>query len=173
MKRTFLSLITLLLAIFLLPGCGESLPDGMPRLYPASIAVVQEGTPLEGAIVQLIPENEDHSAWVPTGTTDAQGVAVLQTNGRFAGAPLGSYRVTVTKREQEPHPHPELAAYPPGDPNHQRFVEIGRNLRAFNLVAPIYSSVVDTPLRVEIVAGQRNYEVDAGEITRIEFMRQR
>jgi len=166
MYRALTLSIILSFAFCLLPGCGESLPPGMPRLYPAIITVTQEGTPLEGATVQLIPEDQANAQWGPGGTTNASGVAVLYTNARFRGAPLGEYRVTVTKRETEPHPHPELSG---GDRAQlAEFMRIAQSLKTYNYVEPQYSSITETPLRIEITARERNYEVDAGQQVRIE-----
>ena len=162
MNRTFFCLIALLLPALLMTGCGESLPAGMPRLYSASILVTQEGEPLAGALVMLLAEDEDLTQWGPGGVTDASGVAQLQTNGRYKGAPLGTYKVAVTKRETEPHPNPEWANLPDGDPNFRRFVEIGNRLRTYDYIETQYGSIIDTPLRVEITARQRAHTVDVG-----------
>ena len=163
MNRTFASLITLLLMAFLMTGCwGEPRPAGMPKLYPASIVVTQEGTPLEGASVQLFPEDSANSQWGPGGMTDASGVAELRTNGKYPGAPLGSYKVVVTKHGFEPHPHPEWADLPESDPNRWKYLQIQEGLKAFELVETKYSLLKETPLRVEITAKEKTYPVDAG-----------
>ncbi|MDR1269130.1 MAG: hypothetical protein LBK82_06370 [Planctomycetaceae bacterium] len=106
MKR-ITTIIFLFLGIVCFFGCGQKLPDGMPKLYPVTITIVQENTPLEGAIVQLIPEDSSLSTWGPMGITNASGVTELQTNGKYKGSPLGQFKVLVTKKEIEPHPHPE------------------------------------------------------------------
>ena len=169
MSRTSTSFITLLLAASFIIGCGGTpRPDGMPRLYPASITVIQEGTPLEGAMVRLVAVDASLARWEPSGITDASGVAAMRIDGRFDGAPLGNYKVLVSKREQEPHPHPELASLPPGDPNAQRYIDAARNLKTYTYVEPQYDSVENTPLRVEITASQRSYTVDAGKKIRNE-----
>ena len=172
MSRTLFSFIAssivLLPATFLMTGCGEKLPDGMPRLYPASITVTQEGEPLAGALVQLIPEDPVNSAWGPGGNTDASGVVVLQTNGRYRGAPLGKYRVTVTKMETDPHPNPEWMNAPSDSPEFRQNMEISRRLRVYHLVDPQLRSTTDTPLRLEVTAGEKNYTIDVGEKVRVE-----
>ena len=171
MKRIFV--IFLLSAVCFLPslfmGCGgERRPDGMPRLYPASIQIMQEGTPLDGATVTLVSEDAELGRWAPTGITDASGVAVMQTNGLYSGAPLGTFKVVVAKRLTEPHPNPELAAAPHGHPDAARYDRLNNERKTFNYVATQYSSIAETPLSVEIVSGQRTYSIDVGERVREE-----
>jgi len=148
-------------------GCRENLPAGMPKLYPASVTVTQEGKPLAGALVQLIPEDSANSSWGPGGTTNTSGVVVLQTNGKYKGAPLGKYKVTVSKREKEPHPNPELA----GGPEFRRYVEIDKNLKTYSYVEPQYGSIAKTPLSVEVTAREKTYTVDAGKAIKTEAKR--
>ena len=164
MTRTFFSYTALLLSVSFIMGCGgQPLPEGMPRLYPASIEVTQEGTPLEGATVTLVSEDSELGRWSPTGITNASGVAVLQTNGLYRGAPLGTFKVVITKRVTEPHPHPELAGAERGTPEEARYDQLNRARQTFNYVESQYSSIEDTPLTIEIVAGQRTYSIDAGK----------
>lgn len=143
----------------------------MPKLYPASVTVTQEGKPLAGAMVQLIPEDSVNSAWGPGGTTNASGVVVLQTNGKYKGAPLGKYKVTVTKREQEPHPNPELAQGGPRTPEFAKFQEIGRNLKVYSYVESQYGSIAETPLNIEVTAKEKNYTIDAGKAVKTDVKR--
>jgi len=110
----------------------------------------------------MIAEDEANARWGPMGTTDASGVAMMRTNARYNGAPLGAYKVIVSKLEDTPHPHPEWAGLPESDPNHWRYVEIAQRLVPVEVVAPQYTSITDTPLRVEITAQGRTYEVAIG-----------
>ena len=148
MTRTFTSFAALLLAVSFIVGCGgEPRPAGMPRLYSASIVVTQGGEPLEGASVTLTPEDPENARWGPMGTTDGSGVAVLRTDGKYAGAPLGAYKVVVSKLQ--------IIDPPPGTPGESRGV---------NHVPSQYASIADTPLRVEITAKGRTYPVEVEEI---------
>jgi len=161
MKHTLFSFITLALVACFIAGCGgDKRPDGMPKLYPASIGITQEGEPLAGATVQLIPGDGVDSRWGPMGMTDAAGVVVLKTNARYNGAPLGTYRVTVSKVELEPHPHPEWSSLPDGDPNFQKYQKILETLKPIDYVGQKYGSVTDSPLKVEITAGGKTYPLD-------------
>jgi hypothetical protein len=168
MNRTILSLPALLLALLFLTGCGEQLPDGMPKLYPALITVTQEGEPLEEATVMLIPEDSALMQWGPSGITDESGIAEMKTNAKYKGAPLGKYTVTVMKREREPHPHPEWAGLSETDPNYRQFVQIARMLKHYDLVESHFGSVANSPLRIEVSAGQKEYTVDVGKKVKVE-----
>ena len=165
MNRRLSSIFLLLLATSLMTGCGERLPDGMPRLYPASITVTQEGTPLAEAVVQLVSEDPANASWGAGGTTNESGIAVLRTNGKYNGAPLGTYKVTVSKMEQDPHPNPELKGG--GEDEVRRYLAVARTLRTYRLIEPQYSSLNDTPLRVEIIPNERTYAIDAGKKIRV------
>ena len=144
MNRTFTSFITLLLAAFVVVGCGgEPRPDGLPKLYPASVMITQEGVPLADASVMLIPEDPSNARWGPMGMTDDTGVAVMRVDGKYAGAPLGTYRVVVEKRE--------IIDPPPGTAGESRMVQH---------VPAQYGSIADTPLRIEIIASERTYTVE-------------
>lgn len=140
----------------------------MPKLHPAQITFKQEGAPLEGAIIQLIGETPDVASWGPTGITDTNGVVVLQTNGKYKGAPVGKFKVLITKRETESHPHPEWANLPDGDPNFLKYLDEGKKLKSFDLVEQKYRLLAETPLSVEIQAGKNELELDAGAKVNIE-----
>ena len=169
MKRPFASFIILSLVALLLTGCGgEPRPAGMPKLYPVSITVLQEGTPLAGATVTLVSETPELARWGPMGVTDANGVAIMRTNGRYEGAPLGTFKIVVSKMEREPHPNPEWANLPREDPNSQKYDAIELRLKAFNYIEPQYSSIADTPLVIEITAKLKTYMVDAGKQSKTE-----
>ena len=150
----------LLLAVLFALGCGDPRPAGMPKLYPASMVVTLEGQPLEGAMILLHPEDAANAPWGPAGQTDSSGIAELRTNARYDGAPLGEYKVVVTKIVMPPHPHPEWENLPEGDPNRRKYIAIQDTLRPIEIVDPKYGMVSDTPLRVEITAKGKTYPVE-------------
>lgn len=93
-QKASVSLAGLCLAVL---GCsGDDRPTGLPDLAPVKIIIVQGGTPLEGASVQLIPV-ESSNKWVSGGSTNALGEATIMTHGRYEGAPAGKYKVIVDK----------------------------------------------------------------------------
>ncbi|GHT09827.1 hypothetical protein FACS1894170_01030 [Planctomycetales bacterium] len=67
----------------------------MPKLYPATLTVLQDGKPLENASVVLI-NTDATSTWSAGGQTDAKGVVMLQTMGQFKGIPEGTYSYALT-----------------------------------------------------------------------------
>jgi len=144
------------------PGCGKKLPPGMPKLHPASVTVTQENAPLDNAMVQFFPTDPALSQWGPSGTTDANGVAVLSTNGQYPGVPEGHYKVIVIKQEREPHPHPEWSFLPDEDPKFRQFQSINARLKTYVYVERKYSNIVNTPLEANITAGKNELQLDAG-----------
>jgi hypothetical protein len=89
--------IIISLLCFVAAGCGRSdVPGDLPKLYPCAITVTQNGAALPGAGVQLVSQDESAKYRIATGTTDDSGLAEIRTYG-FAGVPLGTYKVIVTK----------------------------------------------------------------------------
>jgi hypothetical protein len=77
------------MAIFLV-GCG-----GSSKLNPVKGVVLLKGQPLSGATVTLVSAGADSATKdFPTGTTKEDGTFSVSTGG-VAGAPAGSYKVTI------------------------------------------------------------------------------
>ena len=147
-------------------GCGgEQLPPGMPRLYPATLTVTQDGKPLEGA--SIILTNVDPSvSWSAGGATDQNGVLRLRTMGRYDGVPAGTYRVAVSKIES---PNLTLPDEMPSDPEGVR--EYNRILReiennTFYVVDPKFS-LGNSELEVEISPSNLRVTVDVSPAVHI------
>ena len=140
-------------------GCGEKTLPGMPPLVPASVTVMQDGQPLAGAAVSLLGDDEITRQWPAGGITDANGVANLRTGGKFDGAVVGKFRVTVNKIEKPENP---FVSHADSDSvNHQDYLREQRKVDAntFIVVDRKFSSN-DTPLSLAVVKGQKNYTVD-------------
>lgn len=152
-KGTFLVALTLVLATALFVGCKRKTPDGMPKLYPCSVEIIQDGKPLADATVTL--STEEHT-WAVSGTTDASGVAKIYTHGTYPGAPNGNYVVVVSKQIVE---EPEAQQVSASDA-----ISGGK---AYNLVAPEFGSKDTTPLKIE-VNGKTNGSFDVGAAIRDE-----
>ncbi|MCL2118665.1 MAG: carboxypeptidase-like regulatory domain-containing protein [Planctomycetaceae bacterium] len=126
-------------------GGGPQKPEGMPPLYPCSITIIQDETPLAGAVVSLISPDGD-GKWSSSAQTDEKGVAKLITYGQFQGSPAGTYHVTVSKRVSD------------GEPPKPNVDENGRVLGPPTLVVPSYIELVameytsskTTPLTIEV-----------------------
>ena len=135
-----------LILLLVTSGCGgPQKPEGMPPLYPCSITIIQDESPLAGAIVSLVSPSGD-GKWSSSGQTDEKGIAKLITYGQFQGAPEGSYHVTVSKRISD------------GDPPKPNVDENGRVLGPPVLVVPSYIELIaleftsskTTPLTIEV-----------------------
>jgi len=136
-----LSLVCPIVLCLAFVGCGgEPRPDGFPKLYPVSITFVLDGVPSGGIAVFL---NSQTSPWPVAGSTDQDGVATFNTQGRFPGVPAGRYKVTVAKTEQE-----------------------GETV--FDVINPDYGSSEKTPFEIEVIAGRNQFEpLDLGRRVRI------
>jgi len=90
--------------LLLLSGCGgQQLPEGMPKLTPVVLTIMQDGAPLEGAVISLLPE-DTASRWNAGGVTDKNGKAKMKTLAQYDGVAAGKYKVTVVKTFVEPQP---------------------------------------------------------------------
>jgi len=151
-KRWFYS-GSVLLVFLMLVGCGQSKrPDGLPPLYPCTVLVLQEGKPLEKAQVLLIQQDNAGIRWVVGGITDTNGEVQVATYGQYPGAPLGEYKVTVTKSEQVMTASP--SAMGPGRFDTYTFVE------------KEYTLEDTTPLTLQVVKGTKKYQIDVGKAVR-------
>ena len=101
--RTITLFFSFVIALSFVSGCGDTessrRPADLPKLYPVTITITQEGTPLEGADVGLTAKTPTKYG-SSTGETDASGIAKPRTYG-FAGVPAGQYVVTVSKNGLE------------------------------------------------------------------------
>lgn len=103
MKHSITKTVPFLLlgfSVFFL-GCGSNVPKDMPKLYPCSLVITQDGTPLEGANVSLFSTDPAITKWAAGGVTDAAGKVQVQTQGKYPGAAAGEYRVIVSKTSVE------------------------------------------------------------------------
>ena len=141
-----------ILILFSLAGCSKHLkPDGFPPLYPASVRVIQDGKPLEGAQVCLFRKDDTEQKWGIIGETDSNGIAVLVTHGKFYGVPEGEYLVLVTKQE-------DVSVSHRGD---------GSAVDSFTLVEEQYGDKEKTSLQFRVQKRGKNYEeIDVGKAVR-------
>jgi hypothetical protein len=162
MYRYFVLIITVSL-IFL--GCrGEHLPPDLPKLYSVILTIVQDGQPLNGASVVVVNENYASSPWAAGGVTNEQGQVKLRTEGKYAGAPAGNYKVTVTKVEE---PNIELPEDSSSPQYNKKVKEIQDN--TFYLVDDKFTKLNTTPLRIEITPSTKNFELDVSPTVRKKY----
>lgn len=165
MKRIFLGSALVLAALASTVGCGPKLPDGMPKLNPTTITVIQDGKPLADAMVSLKAVDESIK-WTSGGTTDAKGVATIVTHGQYKGVPAGKFKVAVAKTVGEGTPPPPSPIDEESARKYQEYIDSGATYEEFFVVAEEYRLVGTTPLEVEVVEGTNNLEVNVGEAVR-------
>lgn len=125
-------------------GCsGTKLPNGMPPLHPLTVTLIQEGHPLSGADIFLLPETGD-SVWNIGGVSDHDGKVVPMTHGKYKGVPAGRYKACVSKVEAT--------------------TVAGRSLPdEYDLVDPKLKSPQTTALTLEVGPGKNNITLDVGK----------
>jgi hypothetical protein len=160
-----------LCAIILMTGCGGSnLPPDMPKPYPTTITITQDGQGLEDAAVTLLPQGG--STWYAGSRTNAQGAAQIMTQGQYPGAIPGKYKILVTKRYSDPSkitfpdPNVDPAGYTKAMEESAKNVEV---LNSYNLIDPKYASAEATPEEIEIVAGSNTKTIDVGKAVKIKI----
>jgi hypothetical protein len=140
-------------------GCGESKPDGLPELQPVTLTFTLDGQPCGGASVHLIPQNQ--SQWAVGGVTDSAGTVVLKTHGKFSGAPVGKYKMIVSKLEQE-----DVVI----EPTKELGMESSQKIAMYHLIDPMYSNPEKTSLEIEVTQGKKiSKSFDLGKKVRIKM----
>ena len=149
----FLFSLAALLCCVAVVGCGRPKPDGMPKLFPCNVKVIQDDAPLADATVTF--HGPDGFKWAVSGTTDASGVAKMHTHGTYPGAPEGEFKVTITKHVVEPAKV---------DPNASASVTVSGG-SAYDLVDAQFKTKDTTPLTIT-VSGKTSEEFDVGAAVR-------
>lgn len=171
MKTNTANSILLLCLFFFVFGCnrGPKMPEGMPKpIKGVEVTVMQEGTPLADASVTFTAVDGSNIKWFIRGQTDSNGIAKMMTYGKFEGAPIGKYKVVITKREETPS---KLTVPGDDDPNkvaaYQDALE-KESRPMYDLVDPAFSSSKKTPAEIEIGNASLKHTIDVGKAVRIE-----
>ncbi|MDO5581116.1 MAG: hypothetical protein Q4G69_08255 [Planctomycetia bacterium] len=146
MSRSF-PLFGILFSVLILFGCaGEKRPDGFPKIYPASITVLDDNGPIANVKISLFSK-EGNCPWPIGGTTNASGEAELFTYGKFRGAPSGDFIIVLKKSEIE-----DADQMPKGndDSGSPKAKPTKTSFRVFALIDPVYSEKGTTPLTMKI-----------------------
>ena len=159
-----LSFVALAFSLFLFPGCrgNDGRPEDLPPLFPVTITVTQGEEVLEGAHVELVPQDSPNQPYRATATTDANGVATMKTYG-FPGSPAGNHKIVVRKGIVENIVYGTDA--------------LGREIvlssDSFIVVQERYSNVAETPNEIEVPANRKGVQatIDVGEAVRIRVTR--
>jgi len=103
MLKQFAGVSLGLVLLLIVSGCGGSKSvAGRPATVPTKILVTYKGSPVEGAMVTLIP-NESKGKGA-SGLTDASGQCKPTTFEPGDGAVAGSYKVIVSKTVSDERP---------------------------------------------------------------------
>jgi hypothetical protein len=158
----FILPILISFSVLLLSGCGGGRvpPEGLPKLYPCSILVTQEGEPLVGATVSLHSTSEKFQ-WTINGRTDESGKAEIMTHGYFKGVPAGNFKVTVDKLETVVPPLPEVMPTKESELT-KLFNKIEEETKEYQLVDIRYTQAESTPLSITVSNKMENISFDVG-----------
>ena len=161
MNQRFIIMFLGVLVLFV-AGCGgEKKPDGMPAIYPTTITFTQDGSPLVGATVTLVAQDQANTQWPSGGATDNNGVLRVKTKG-FDGAPVGTFKVVVTKTETEG----TAVAVELSDAAGAKPAASGGDQKSYYLVEKDYRSAATTTLTLEVKSGKNAETFDLGKAIR-------
>lgn len=137
----------------------------MPELFPCVITLTQEGQPAKNVGITL--RGGVDSTWTAAGSTGEAGKAEIFTRGKYKGAPAGTYKVVLLKREQEPS---KLGPAPPDtSPEYEAYqAKAEAEVRpTFTLVDPKYTRQNTTDLSVTVGPEQSTFTFEIGKTVRI------
>lgn len=116
----------------------------MPKLFPCTITLVEEGKPAAGIEIFLYSKGEK-IPWSINGITDDNGKAVLRSHGKFRGVARGTYSVVLSKRVEENPSQQEAAT----DDIYQNVVN-KKPIQVFSLVDLKYTQKETTSLEITV-----------------------
>jgi hypothetical protein len=154
-----------------LSGCGKvELPDGMPKPYPVTITITQEGKALEKVSVLLVSDDIALGQWTAGGESNASGKAVIQTLGKYSGVVPGKYKVVLRKREIQsryqnlPDPNVDRDGYEKA----RRLYPI-QPKDTWDLIDPQYSDQNTTPESIEVLKKKNKMTIEIGAAVKIKY----
>jgi len=157
-----------LILLFFVSCSKNQKPADLPDLFPTTITITQAGQPVEGATVNLLPENSNK--WFAGGNTNSQGVCQVRTQGKYIGAPAGKYDVvvykttileSVTRKQPEPTDPVAAKAY---------YDQIAKEEKSFDSIDQKYKKPTTTDLKIDITSGKNEQTFDVGKPVNIEFI---
>lgn len=171
MKKFFLLLaVFCALVLTSLTGCGEKLPAGMPKLYPAQITLTyDDGKPVDNAMLILIADQGSNiGTWSHTGNTDAQGKADLYTQGRYKGLPAATFKVTITKEIREGDPNPGEPVDEESAKKYEAWKKSSNKEKTYKVIEANYESAAKTPVSVTVSSqGPNTFDLKIGKEVKI------
>ncbi len=138
-------------------GCGTKKPAGIPPLYPATVTVKNGTSPIADASVFLVSQGNAPGSWAVNGSTDANGVAVINTSQgdwKSKGAPEGEYKIYITKVPDVKLDSPPEAIVNDSDALQKFEAEQMKKLKAAPKVIPDkLTNPAQSPLKITVVSG--------------------
>ena len=164
-RITMIPVIMLSCFVPILSGCGgPARPADLPKLYPCTITVVQDGKPLSDGLVTLFSAAPEFK-WAVFAQLDSSGTGTVFTQGLYPGAPEGEYKVVVSKQDfvEEPVGPTRID----GDSGREITSTIST---VYTLVGKDYTSKETTPLTLTVSSkGDNKQQFDCGKPVR-EFL---
>jgi hypothetical protein len=140
--------VSFLAVVLLMGGCGKS----PPAITPAEGTVTYLGQPLAHVQVQFIPMLKDFGAeWNSVGVTDENGHFTLAC-GDQPGAAVARHRVLVLEGPLPPEARGQT------EKAQSAFTQYMSKLKNRPIPAK-YANVSQTPLEIDVKAGQTTYDV--------------
>lgn len=158
----FGSLIVLISAV----SCSNS-PKDYPKVYPCTITVTKEGTPISGCELTLIPSTGGSQLAIGA-VTDSKGVASFQTAlGKYAqtGVPDGTWKVLVKKPLiiEDTKSKEELAAMTKSQRDKYLYdLKIKANKNP-QIVPYLLGSSATTPIEIQMAGQKTDLTIDVAE----------
>ena len=158
----------IVLSITALSGCGgQSRPADLPRLYPCTVTVLQDGRPLGEGIVKLV-STDPSFRWVIFAQLDSSGTGKVYTQGLYVGVPEGEYKVVVSKEESVSEQVGPTITRQDGDSG-ETITVTPTSVKVYTLVEKEYTDAKTTPLSITISQKGNNQTFDCGKPVR-EFL---
>lgn len=153
-------------------GCSDRKPPGLGKLYPVkTIVKFSDGTPVNGAsvIFHAVKLAGGEKVWSHAATTDTNGTAMIFSDGRYPGVPVGSYSVTVTKIVVDAKLPPSAPTNTEEQRAYDQYMRSGHKSERYSLIADMYALPDETPLAVEVKPRKENTVIlDVGPKVRID-----
>ncbi|MDR2441007.1 MAG: hypothetical protein LBE12_16730 [Planctomycetaceae bacterium] len=131
-------------------------PNGLPKLFPCTIVITQNGVPVQGILISLVdPTVTEH--WAVSGLTNISGTATIRTHGNFVGAPSGVYKVILSKTEKTGEDDTTSGTLP------SQLVP----LQIYSLIDTKYNDEATTPLKITVENKKVTETFEIGPAVRI------
>jgi hypothetical protein len=137
--------IILLISVTIIAGCKDnSKPVDLPKLYPCTVTIMQDGKPCAAAIIEFLPADSSVK-YHAVSLTGEDGRVSMSTYGH-SGVPVGKFKVIVDNS-----------------------LRPAKSADTYQRVEAKYSSAETTPLEIEITGkgGRVEKIFDVGKAVKV------